>query len=79
MPHAPLGILDIPRVAGNDVNMDVVDTLPGRRPDIHPDVVAVGAELFIEELFFLINQVHASCHLFGRQVEEAGDMALRLG
>ncbi len=49
MPHAPLRIIDITLVAGNDVNMDMEDTLPGRRPNINADVVAVGFELLVQQ------------------------------
>lgn len=77
MSHAPLGVFDIPLVAGNDVNMDMKNTLPGRRPDIHPDVVAVGLELRIQQPALLGDQPHAGVDLFRRQVEKARDMPLR--
>ena len=41
MPHIPLWIFDITLVAGNDVNMDMEDTLPGRLPHVYADIVAV--------------------------------------
>ena len=66
MPHAPLGILDIPRVAGNDVNMDMVDTLPGRWPHVYADIVAVRLELLVDALLLIPNQVHAGGDLFKR-------------
>ena len=77
MPHAPLGILDITLVAGNDVNMDMEDTLPGRGPNIHTDVVAVGLELRVQQAALLGYKPHAGVDLFGRQVEKAGDMTTR--
>ena len=77
MPHAPLGILNITLVAGNDVNMDMKDTLPGRRPYVNADIVAIRVKLLINEFFFLVNEVHAGSHLFRRQVEKAGDMTTR--
>ena len=77
MPHAPLGIFDIALVAGNDVNMDMEDTLPGRRPNINADVVAVGLELLVQQPALLGYKLHAGVDLFGRQVEKAGDMTTR--
>lgn len=77
MPHAPLGIFDITLVAGNDVNMDMKNTLPGRRTHIDADVVAVGIELYIQQLALLGYQLHAGIDLLGCQVEKAGDMTTR--
>ena len=77
MPHASLGIIDITLVAGNDVNMDMEDTLPGCRPNIHANVVAVGIELLVQQAALLGDKPHASIDLFGRQVEKAGDMSTR--
>ena len=77
MPHAPLGILDISLVAGNDVNMDMEDALPGRGPNIHTDVVAVGLELRVQQAALLGDKPHAGVDLFGRQVEKTGDMTTR--
>ena len=77
MPHAPLGIIDITLVAGNDVNMDMEDTLPGRRPNINADVVAVGFELLVQQPVLLGYKLYAGVDLFGRQVEKAGDMTTR--
>ncbi len=37
MPHVPLGFFAITLVAGNEVNMDMEDTLPGRRPHVCAD------------------------------------------
>ena len=77
MSHAPLGIIDITLVAGNDVNMDMQDTLPGRRPNINADVVAVGIKLLVQQAALLGYKPHAGVDLFGRQVEKAGDMTTR--
>ena len=77
MPHAPLRIIDITLVAGNDVNMDMEDTLPGRRPNINADVVAVGFELLVQQPVLLGYKLYAGVDLFGRQVEKAGDMTTR--
>lgn len=75
MPYASLGILHIALVAGNDVNVHMKDTLSGCRPHVNTDVVAVGIELLVDALFFLVNQLHASGHLVRCQVEKAGHMA----
>ena len=48
MPHVPLGIFDITLVAGNDVNMDMEDTLLGRRPHVYADIVIAGVELRVQ-------------------------------
>ena len=77
MPHAPLGIIDITLVAGNDVNMDMQDTLPGRRPNINADVVAVGIKFLVQQAALLGYKRHAGVYLFGRQVEKAGDVTTR--
>ena len=77
MPHAPLGVFDIPLVAGNDVNMDVVDALSGRGPHVYADIVAIGLEFLVDALLFLTDQLHADGNLFGSQFKKAGDMAFR--
>ena len=77
MPHSPLGILNVPFVAGYDVNMDMEDTLPGRRPHINADIVAIRIKLLINVFFFLLNEAHAGGHFFRCQVEKAGDMPTR--
>ncbi len=74
MPHSPLWILNVPFVAGDDVNMDMEDTLPGRRSDIDTDIVAIRIEFLVNEFFLLFNEAHTGGHLFRRQVEKAGDM-----
>ena len=65
MPHASLGILDITLVAGNDVNMDMKNTLPGRGPNINANVVAVRLELRVQQPALLGDQRHAGLDLFG--------------
>lgn len=77
MPHAPLGVLDITLVAGNDVNMGMQDTLAGRWPYIDADIIAIRPEFLVQKLTLLGNQGHAGVDFFGRQVKKAGDMALR--
>ena len=77
MPHTPLGILDIPLVTGNDVNMGMQDTLPGRRPYVNADVVAIGIKLLVQHLALLSYQRHTGGNLFGRQLEKARNMAFR--
>lgn len=74
MPYAPLGILNVPFVAGDDVNMDMKEALPGRRSDIDADIVAIRIELLVNEFFFLLNEAHTRGHFFRRQVEKAGYM-----
>ena len=77
MPHAPLGVLHITLVAGNDVYMYMENTLPGRGPYIHADIVAIRFKFLINELFLFSNQLHAGSHLVWRQVKKAGDMTTR--
>ena len=77
MPHVPLGIFDITLVAGNDVNMDMEDTLLGRRPHVYADIVTAGVELRVQQAALLGDQLHAGPDLFRRQVEKAGDMTTR--
>lgn len=77
MPHAPLGVLNVPFVAGDDVDVDMEDALPGRQSDVDADVVAVRFELLIDEFLFLLDEAHAGSHFFRRQLEEAGDMPAR--
>ena len=77
MPYSPLGIFNIPLVAGNDMNMYVVNTLPGCLTNIDANIIAVGTKFLVEELLFLVDQRHTSGHLFRRQLKKTCDMALR--
>ncbi len=77
MPHAPLRVLDIPFVTGNDVDVDMENSLPGGRPDVNPDIVAIRVKFPVDAIFLRINQFYAGRHLFLRQVEKARDMPLR--
>ena len=77
MPHSPLGIFHITLVAGNNVNVHMVNTLPGGRPDVYADIVAVRLEFLIDALFLIVYQLHASRYLFRCQLKKTGDMALR--
>ena len=74
MPHAPLWILNVPFVAGDDVNMDMEDALPGRWSDIDADIVAIRIKLLVNAFFFLFDEAHTGSHFFRRQVEKAGYM-----
>ena len=74
MPHASLGILNITLVAGNDMNMDMVNTLPGRWPNVNAYIVAIRLEFLIQQVALLGYQLHAGINLFRRQVKKAGDM-----
>lgn len=77
MPHPSLGILNVSFVAGDDVNMDMENALPGRRPHIDADIVAIRIEFLINASFFLLDQAHTGSHFFRGQVEKAGDMPPR--
>ena len=77
MPHAPLGIFNVPFVAGDDVNMDMENALPGSWPDVDADVVAIRIEFLVNEFFFLFDEARAGSHFFRRQVEKAGYMPTR--
>ena len=77
MPHAPLGIFNVPFVAGDDVNMDMENALPGRWSNIDTDVVAIRIEFLVNEFFFLLDEAHTGSHFFRRQVEKAGDVPTR--
>lgn len=77
MPHAPLWLLNVPFVAGNNVNMHMEDALPGRQPHIDADVVAIRTELLVDEFFFLLNEVHAGSDFFRCQLEKTGNMPPR--
>src|SRR3989338_4401264 len=74
MPHAPLGILNVAFVAGDDVNMDMEEAMSGRRSDIDADIVAIRLEFLVQSHALLGDQPHACIYLFRRQVEKAGDM-----
>ena len=75
MAHTALGILDITLITGNDVNMDMQDTLPSRRSYVYADVVTIRLEFLVQSHALLGDQPHAGVDLFGRQVEKAGYMA----
>lgn len=77
MPHTALGIFNITLTTGNDVNMDMEDTLSSRWTYVNTDVVAVGFEFFVQQLSLLVYQRHAGVDLFGSQLKKAGNMATR--
>ena len=77
MTHTPLGILDIPLVTRNDVDVDMEYALPGRRSNINADIVTIRLEFLVQSHALLGDQPHAGIDLFGRQIEKAGDMATR--
>lgn len=77
MPYSSLGILNVPFVAGDDVDMHMEDALSGRRSHVDADVVTVRMERFIQQFLFLLDESHAGRDFFRRQLEEAGDMPAR--
>lgn len=77
MPHTPLRVLNIAVVAGYDVNMDMENALPGRRPYVNSDIVSIRLELLVQPLAFLGNQFYAGVDLFRGQVEKTSDMTTR--
>jgi hypothetical protein len=70
MPHSPLGVLNISLVTGDDVNMDMQDTLASCRSYINPDIITIRIKL-------LINKVHTGCDFILRQVKNLSNMAFR--
>ena len=64
VPYTSLGILNITLVTGNDVNMDMEDTLLGRRPHVYADIVTAGVELRVQQAALLGDQLHAGPDLF---------------
>jgi len=77
MAYTTLGILDIPFVAGDEVNMDMEYALSGRRSYVNADIVTIRLEFLVQSHALLGDQLHAGIDLFGRQVEKAGYMATR--
>lgn len=77
MPYTTLWILNITLITWNDVNVNMEDALPGGRPNVDADVVAVRFKLFAQQLLLLVDQRHAGVDLFGRQFEKAGNMTMR--
>ena len=75
MAHTALWILDITLITGNDVNMDMEYTLPGRLSYVNADIVTIRLEFLVQSHALLGDQPHAGIDLFGRQVEKAGYMA----
>ena len=67
----------VSREAGDDVDMDMENALPGRRSDIDADVVAVRIEFHVDEFLFLLDEAHAGGHFFRCQVEKTGYMPTR--
>ena len=49
--HSPLWGWDIANIAGNQVDMNVKDTLPRRLTDIDADVVTIRMETLSDHLF----------------------------
>lgn len=74
MAHAALRILNITLIAGNEMNMDVHDALPGSRAYIDANIVAIWAEFRVQQAALLGDQVHAGLDLFGRKLEKVGHM-----
>ena len=56
LPHAPLRPRGITCVTGNQMDVDVEDTLPRGRTYINADVVAVGFEFVIQCCSYLHNR-----------------------
>jgi hypothetical protein len=77
MPHAPLGILYITLITRDDMDMNMEDTLPGRRPHVNADIVAIRVKFLVDSLFFIFNQVHTGRYLVLCQLEKASHMAIR--
>lgn len=77
MPHTALRIFDITPITGNDVNMNMGNTLPSCLPYVNADVIAVGFKLFVQQLSLLVDQRHAGADLFGCQLKKGGNMATR--
>jgi hypothetical protein len=75
MPHTALWIFNISLITGNDVNMDMKNTLSCRLPDVNADIVAVGFKLFVQQLSLLDYQCHTGADLFGCQIKKDGNMA----
>jgi hypothetical protein len=64
MSHAPLGVFNVPFVAGDEVNMDMENALPGCGSDIDADVVAIWIKFLVDEFFFRFDEIHAGSHFF---------------
>ena len=64
MPHPTLGVLNIPLVAGNDMNVDMEDTLSSRWPYVNANIITIGIKLLINDFFLIINKAHASGYFF---------------
>ncbi len=47
--HPALWLLHIPFIPWDHMQMQVHHALPGRRPDVHPDIIAVGGIPLIEQ------------------------------
>ena len=77
MPYTALGIFNITLITGNNVNMDMENTLSCRLPDVNADIVAVGFKLFVQQLSLLVDQRHTGADLFGGQIKKGGNMATR--
>ena len=77
MPHAPLGIFNVPFVTGDNVNMDMQDTLSGRGTDVDADIVAIRIEFLVNTFLFLFDEPHANRNFVRSQVEKAGYMPAR--
>ena len=77
MAHAALRIRRIARIARNQVNVDMEDTLPCGRTHVHADVVAIWIELSIQNQPLGRDQLHTSCHLFRGEIEDTGTVPKR--
>ena len=68
--HAALRRGNVTDIAGNQVHMNMEDTLASRCADIDADVVTVGVETLIDQLFDTVQESQHVCSLFLRQIEE---------
>ena len=73
-PHPAPGIRHIPGIPGDDVDVQVHHRLAGGFSDVDADVVAVGMEASVEEVFCLADEREEGGLLCVRRVEEGGDV-----
>ena len=77
MPHAPLGIFNVPFVAGDDVDVDMENALPGRRSDVDADVVAVRLVELVDDVPGVRKRLEQRSLLGFVGFEQGSEMAAR--
>jgi hypothetical protein len=77
MPDPTTGVGHVPQVSWNDVQVEMKDRLTSGRPNIHPNVVAIGLLAQLDRRFGGVYRSDESCLFLSRGLEPILDMPAR--